>query len=51
MKPNQPVIVTAGAHQGETGTVQTQTGAGWAVKLSSGKTVTLSAASLKRGVA
>lgn len=51
MKPNQPVIVTAGAHQGETGTITGKSVAGWAVKLASGKTVTLSAASLKRGAA
>ena len=42
------VTVTTGQHRGERGQVAGKTGAGWLVKLAGGKTVTLSAASLRK---
>ena len=47
----QAVVVTVGAYRGETGVIAGKVGAGWSVRLASGKTVTLASTSFKRGAA
>lgn len=48
LHPGTPITVTSGQHRGERGQIAGKSGAGWLVKLAGGKTVTLSAASVRR---